>query len=79
MSDQETQSRKLKCVSEDELGVIISWLDQIEKSELSITGFFQKYDVPFSRAQYRISLYVVVSYFTLIFNKIAASIIVHYG
>jgi hypothetical protein len=54
MSDQETQSRKLKCVSEDELGVIISWLDQIEKSELSITGFFQKYDVPFSRAQYYI-------------------------
>ena len=54
MPDQETQSRKLKSVLEDRSDIIISWLDQIEKSELSLSVFFQKFDVPFSRAQYYI-------------------------
>ena len=31
---------------------IIAWLSRIEKSECTITEFFDKYNVPFSRSQY---------------------------
>jgi len=54
MSSQQTQGQKISSGSQNQLKDIISWLDQIEKSELSISDFFQKYDVPFSRAQYYI-------------------------
>ncbi len=34
--------------------VIIFWLEKIEKSKLSISEFFKKFNVPFSRSQYYI-------------------------
>jgi len=34
--------------------IIISWLERIEKSNLSITDYFKKFNVPFSRSQYYI-------------------------
>jgi transposase len=38
--------------SEDRTKDIIVWLTKIEKSKLSIKGFFEKHPVPFSRSQY---------------------------
>ena len=38
--------------SDDRTRTIIVWLNKIEKSELSLTKFFAKYPVPFSRSQY---------------------------
>ena len=54
MSSQQIQRLKISSGSENQLKDIISWLDRIEKSELSISDFFQKHEVPFSRAQYYI-------------------------
>ncbi len=34
--------------------IIISWLERIEKSNLSITDYFKEFNVPFSRSQYYI-------------------------
>ena len=40
--------------SQDRSKVIIFWLEKIEKSNLSISEFYKKFKVPFSRSQYYI-------------------------
>ena len=46
---------KIKIVidkGDDRTESIIAWLSRIEKSGCTITEFFEKYNVPFSRSQY---------------------------
>ena len=50
MSTKSIQSPK----SQDRSKVIIFWIEKIEKSSLSISEFFKKFKVPFSRSQYYI-------------------------
>ena len=50
MSPKSTQNQKNKIRSK----VIIFWLEKIEKLDLSISDFFKKFNVPFSRSQYYI-------------------------
>ncbi len=38
--------------SDERTSSIKVWLDKIEQTELSVTRFFEKYPVPFSRSQY---------------------------
>ena len=48
-------NHKIKIVfdkGDDRTKSIIAWLSRIEKSECTITEFFDKYNVPFSRSQY---------------------------
>lgn len=53
MKNQATDSRKEDSSDiNDRTESIIFWLKKIEKSKLSVTDFFQKYTVPFSRSQY---------------------------
>jgi transposase len=55
MSDQSMPNMKAGYVpnnADDRTRTIIVWLNKIEKSELSLTKFFAKYPVPFSRSQY---------------------------
>ncbi|MBW1821831.1 MAG: helix-turn-helix domain-containing protein [Deltaproteobacteria bacterium] len=48
MSDKSAKKNK------DRPEVIIYWLEKIEKLDLSISDFFKKFNVPFSRSQYYI-------------------------
>jgi transposase len=50
MSAKSTQNQKNKIRSK----VIIFWLEKIEKLDFSISDFFKKFNVPFSRSQYYI-------------------------
>ena len=54
MSDQSmlNQNKIASNDADDRTKSIIAWLKKIEKSKLSITKFFEKYSVPFSRSQY---------------------------
>lgn len=52
-SNNKTNNNSLSEES-DRKNIIIKWLKKIEKSRLSILDFFERYNVPFSRAQYYI-------------------------
>lgn len=38
--------------SKKRIKVIISWLEKVERSNLSVLKFFEKYHMPFNRIQY---------------------------